>query len=774
MAEIKQVAVIGAGVMGAGIAAHIANAGVPVLLLDIVPKSGDNRNAIAERAVEVLLKADPAPLMHKRNAKLIKTGNTEDDLALLSGCDWIIEAVIERQDVKSELYAAIDQVRKPGSIVSSNTSTILLDQLVQGQSDQFKRDFLITHFFNPPRYMRLLELVAGPETAKTALETIGRFADVAMGKSVVLAADKPGFIGNRLGIFWMQAAVSEAFDSDLTVEECDAVIGKSFGIPKTGVFGLMDLVGLDLMPYVIGSMIRALPKTDELHKIYRETPLISRMIQEGNTGRKGKGGFYRLNREGGGKVKEAIDLGTGEYRKQRSADLEILGATKGDLRALFSSDDRAGRYAWAVMGRTLGYAAGLVGDAAQDVCAIDEAMRLGYNWKYGPFELIDKVGADWLAGKLAASGWDVPTFLTTAGSRKFYQVENGKPQFLGLDGAYHDVLRPDGVILLEDIKRASKPVIKNGSASLWDIGDGVACFEFTSKMNSLDPDVMTLLGKSIAVVEKQFKALVIYNEGTNFSVGANLALAIFAANVAMWPEIENLLVQGQETYRALKYAKFPVIGAPFGLALGGGCEILLHCDALQAHAETYVGLVEAGVGLVPAWGGCKEMLLRWASHPMTPRGPMPPVAQVFETVSVATVAKSAAEARDLMYLRPHDRVTMNRYRLLADAKAFALELAENYIPPEPPVFTLPGPSGKVALDIAVDSFAKRGLATPHDQVVASALASVLSGDDADVTVPVDEAGVLALERRHFMKLIRNKASLARIESMLETGKPLRN
>jgi 3-hydroxyacyl-CoA dehydrogenase len=774
MAEIKQVAVIGAGVMGAGIAAHIANAGVPVLLLDILPKEGENRNAIAERAIEALFKADPAPLMHKRNAKLIRPGNTEDDLKALAECDWIIEAVIERQDIKSELYARIDAVRKPGSIVSSNTSTILLEQLVKGQSEQFQRDFLISHFFNPPRYMRLFELVSGPQTSAQAVAAITRFADVSLGKSVVPAKDRPGFIANRLGVFWLQAGVTEAFEAELTVEEADAVIGRSFGIPKTGVFGLIDLVGLDLMPYVMGSMMRSLPREDALHAIYRDQPLVTRMIADGYTGRKGKGGFYRLNRAGGGKVKEAIDLGSGDYRAQRKAELEILAATKGDLRALFSSEDVAGRYAWRVMGQTLSYAASLVGDAADDLVAIDEAMRLGYNWKYGPFELIDKVGAGWLAQKLATSGWQVPAFLRLAGERSFYRVENGKRQYLGLEGDYHDVVRPEGVLLLEDIKRTAKPVIKNGSASLWDIGDGVACFEFTSKMNSLDPDVMSLLGKAVAVVEKQFKALVVYNEGENFSVGANLALALFAANIAVWPEIEQMLVQGQETYRALKYAKFPVIGAPAGLALGGGCEILLHCDALQAHAETYVGLVEAGVGLVPAWGGCKEMLARWASNPHLPRGPIPPVAQVFETVSVATVAKSAAEARDLMYLRPHDRVTMNRYRLLADAKAFALELAENYAPPEPPVFTPPGPTGKVALGIAVESFAKRGLATPHDQVVATALAAVLSGDEADTTVPVDETQLLALERRHFMTLVKNQASLARIESMLETGKPLRN
>lgn len=775
MADIKKVAVIGAGVMGAGIAAHVANAGIPVVLLDIVPEGANNRNVIAEGAVAKLLKADPAAFMSKKAVKLVTTGNTEDDLALLADCDWIVEAVIERLDIKQALYKRVDQHRKPGSIVSSNTSTIPLEKLIEGQSPDFAAEFCITHFFNPPRYMRLLEMVAAPSSKPDLLDDLIRFADIKLGKSVVHCKDRPGFIANRLGTLWIKAAVVAAFDQGLEVEEADAVMGRPFSIPKTGVFGLIDLVGLDLMPHVEASMKSLLSEGDLFHAVHKDLPLTNKMIAEGYTGRKGKGGFYRLNREGGNKVKEAISLATGAYRPQISADLEILKESKNDLRALLASQDKAGRYAWRVMSRTLAYAALLVGEAADDIASIDEAMRLGYNWGLGPFELIDKIGAAWLTEQLARDGMAVPPFLALAGDRPFYKIEDGERYQLGLDGAYHLLRRPDGVLMLEDIKRKSSPLLKNGSAALWDIGDGVVCFEFNTKMNAIDPDIFTLLSKSIGLVAKQYKALVVYNEGSNFSAGANLGLAAFAANIASWDLIDQMVGGGQDTFRALKYAPFPVVSAPSGLALGGGCEILLSSDAVQAHAESYIGLVECGVGLVPGWGGCKEMLARWRQYGRLPNGPMPPVAKAFEIISTATVAKSAAEAKEYLFLRPTDGITMNRYRLLADAKAKALSLVENYAPPEPPEFTLPGPSGQAGLQIAVESYHRRGLATKHDVTVSGALAAVLTGGDkADPTRKLTEQDVLGLERQQFMKLMRNPASLARIESVLETGKPLRN
>ncbi|MEX1206535.1 MAG: 3-hydroxyacyl-CoA dehydrogenase NAD-binding domain-containing protein [Dongiaceae bacterium] len=772
---IAKAAVIGAGVMGAGIAAHIANAGVPVLLLDIVPKGATNRNAIAEGAIEKLLKSDPAALMHKRNAGLIEPGNIEDDLGRLAEADWIVEAVLEDVAIKQSLYRRIENARKPGSAVSSNTSTIPLAVLTDGLPANFARDFLITHFFNPPRYMRLLEIVAGPTTRPETAAAIAAFADVALGKGVVTCKDTPGFIANRIGAFWMQCAVAEALDAGLTVEEADAVMGRPIGVPKTGIFALMDLVGLDLQPHVDRSLAGALAKDDAYHGVRRDFPLMTKLIAEGYTGRKGKGGFYRLARTEGARVKEAIDLGTGDYRPAQRPRLDSVEAAKGSLRALVEHPDKGGRYAWRVLSRTLGYAAALVPQIADDVTAVDRAMRLGFNWKYGPFELIDRLEAKWFAERLAAEGATVPPLLgRAAASGGFYRIEGGRRQYLTTGGDYADLRRPPGVLLLSDVKLAGAPVARNGSASLWDIGDGIACLEFHSKMNALDSDSLAMVKQAIDIVGKRFKGLVIHNEADNFSVGANIGLALFAANVALWPMIEDLVAQGQATYKALKYAPFPVVGAPAGLALGGGCEVLLHCTAVQAHAETYMGLVETGVGLVPAWGGCKELLARWTADRGRPGGPMPPVARSFETISMAKIARSAAEAKELLLLRPEDGVTMNRERLLADAKAVALRLAAGYAAPTPPEFHLPGPTARVALQLAVDGFVATGKATAHDRTVSLVLAEVLSGGDTDVVDTLSEDAVLAGERRAFMRLVRHPATLARVEHMLETGKPLRN
>lgn len=772
MQPIRKVGVVGAGTMGSGIAAQVANAGVPVILLDVVPKDSANRNAIAEGAIEKLLKAEPAAFMSKRAVRLVTAGNIEDDLGKLAECDWIIEAVVERLEVKQALYRRTEAIRGPGTAISSNTSTLPLWMLVRDMPETFVRDFLITHFFNPPRYMRLVEVVAGERTRSNVVDNVDYFADVALGKSVVRCKDRPGFIANRLGTYWITLGITEAIDAGMRVEEADAVVGRPMGIPKTGIFGLLDLVGLDLVPHVNASMALALPKSDAFHAVNRELPLISRMIAEGRTGRKGKGGFYRLSGRNGRRVREAIDLVSGDYRPLEEVELPETEAS--DLRALLDAPGRLGRYAWRVLGQTLAYAAGLLPEVADDIIAVDEAMRLGYNWKWGPFELIDRLGLDWVVQRWQQEGIAVPQLLTAASGRSFYRVQDGKQEFLGLDGDYRSIVRPEGVLLLADVKLRSQPVARNRSAALWDVGDGVACFEFTTKSNALDDAIVALLSESIEIVSKRFKALVIYNEGENFSLGANLGLALFAANIAAWGEIEKLVAAGQRTYRALKYAPFPVVSAPSGMALGGGCEILLYSDAVQAHAETYAGLVECGVGLIPGWGGTAAMLERWSRSGKLPKGPMPAVAKVFEIVSTATVAKSAAEAKELLFLRPDDGITMNRNRLLADAKARALHMAPGYKAPEPSEFTLPGPSGRIALEMAAQGFARRGLATANDLVVASTLAGVLSGGATDPIDTISEAQILELERAGFMRLAKQEFTLARIEHTLETGKPLRN
>ncbi len=774
--EIKRVAVLGAGVMGSGIAAHVANAGIPVTLLDIVAPDGEPRSAIAGGAVTKMLKTEPAAFMSPANARLVSVGNLDDDLGKLEHVDWIVEAIVERLDIKRDLYKKVDTVRKPGSVVSSNTSTIPLNSLIEGMSPEFQRDFMITHFFNPPRYMRLLEVVKGENTRDDAFDAIRSFCDHQLGKGVVTCNDTPGFIGNRIGVFWMQCAVNEAMSLGLTVEEADAVGGKPMGIPKTGVFGLLDLVGIDLMPHVMSSMESLLPADDAMREHAEIPPLLQKMIADGYTGRKGKGGFYRLQRDGAKRVKQAIDLATGEYRDVEKATLDSLQTSKKEgLRALAEHSDRGGEFAWRVLSQTLSYAASLVPEITDEIVAVDEAMRLGFNWQHGPFELIDIVGADWLAARLETEQRPVPSLLARARERDgFYRVQAKGREFLAMAGDYSPVARADGVVMLEDIKDVSKPIESNASASLWDLGDGVVCLEFHSKMNAIDPDIMAMIRKAVTLVSEHYDALVVYNEGANFSVGVNLGHALFAVNIAAWEQIEALVKEGQDTYAALKYAPFPVVGAPSGMALGGGCEVLLHCDAIVAHAETYMGLVEVGVGLLPGWGGCKEMLRRWQETSDVPGGPMPPVMKAFETISLAQVSKSAEQARSLLFLSADDHVVMNRERLLASAKAHALKLATDYRAPEPGTMVLPGPAARAALNMAVDGFRKQGKATAHDAVVGDALATVLSGAETDLTESLTEDDVLALERREFMRLVRTPATIARVEHTLNTGKPLRN
>ena len=779
MADIKKAAVIGAGVMGAGIAAHLTNAGVEVILFDIVPKDAKNRNAIAEGAIQKLMKVEPAAFMSKKNARLMTAANTEDDLKLLGECDWIVEAVIERLDIKQDLYKKIDANRKRGSIVSSNTSTIPLKELTGSMPASLVSDFMITHFFNPPRYMRLLEVVVSDKTNKAAVETIKAFGDIRLGKGVIVCKDTPGFIANRIGTYWMQCGVVEAINLGLTVEEADAIGGKPFGIPKTGFFGLIDLVGLDLMPHVAKSMQSRLTKDDDYQRIHGEPPVITQMLKNGWIGRKGPSGFYKMSKQPDGKrTKESINLKTAAYGPSTKASLESLDASKkGGLKALVEHPDRGGQYAWKIASQGLAYTVSLVPEIADTIVDVDEAMKDGYGWDVGPFETIDKMGAAWFAGKLAKDGKAVPPLLKLAAEKGgFYRVDNGKLQYLTTSGAYADVVRPAGVLKLADIKRAGKPLIKNPSACVWDIGDGVLCFEFASKMNALDPLTFAAYKDTIKLMKTnaQYKALVIHNEGPNFSVGANIGLALFAANIAVWGEIESMIEEGQKTYLALKQAPFPVVSAPLGMALGGGCEILLHSDAIQAHAETYTGLVEVGVGAIPGWGGCKEMLLRLKADKRLPGGPMPAVAKAFEMIGTAQVSKSAFEAKEMGFLRAKDGITMNRDRVLADAKAKALELAKAYQPPKDAQISLPGATGVAALKLALAGFVATGKATPHDVTVSLALAKVLTGGKTDHTEVISEKDLLKLERQAFMELMRTNATLARIEHMLDTGKPLRN
>ncbi len=796
---IKKVAVIGSGVMGSAIAAHIANSGTPVVLLDIVPKDAKDRSQLAKNAIEKLLKTDPAPFTHKRKAKNITPGNLEDDLKLLEDADWIIEAVLEDLEIKKNLYKMINSVRRPKTIVSSNTSTIPLNHLISDLSTEFRKHFIITHFFNPPRYMRLFELVVSEETSSYVPEVIREFADVNLGKGVVDCKDTPGFIANRIGCFWMTAGVLDAMKFGVTVEQADIVMGKPVGIPKTGVFGLLDLIGIDLMPLIAKELKKTLPPEDEFLKIYKEPALVDRMIKDGYTGRKGKGGFYRLNTDGGKKVKEVIDLKTGEYQEAARPKLASVDGSKKGLRFLVEHSDIGGKYAREVLFKTLAYSASLVPEIADDIASVDQAMKLGYNWKYGPFELIDKFGDEacagpkWFAEQLKNEGKEVPPILLQAGDRPFYKISDNKKFYINTSGEYKERKQSPDIWMLADKKLGKKPILKNPSASVWDIGDGIVCLEYTSKMNSVDPMTLEMIAKTTELVKTSYKGLVIGNDSDNFCVGANIGVLLFGANVAAWKQIREIIKQGQDVYMGLKYAPFPVVTAVSGMALGGGCEILLHSDAVQAHIETYTGLVEVGVGIIPGWGGCKEIIMRnidvrLKEQTVTAKmgrmfggislvrtaNSMPAISRAFETIAMAKVSKSAEEAKDMLVLLEKDGITMNRERLLSDAKKKCLKLAENYKVPESRKISLPGRTAKAALNMAIDSFVKNGKATPYDSVVSKALAKVLSGGSTDITKELTEQDLLDLELDVFMELVKNEGTMDRLESMLETGKPLRN
>ena len=774
---IQRVAVIGSGVMGAGIAAHCANAGCEVLLLDIV-KEGDDRSAIAKAAVQQMAKSNPEMLMHKGNVKLISAGNIEDDLDKLSEADWVIEVIVENLGIKTSLYASMSEHIGPDTIVSSNTSTLPRSELVEGMSSEMTSRFLITHFFNPPRYLPLLEVVTSPEVDDSVTERLCSFADERLGKRVIMCNDTPGFIGNRLGVYFIQRAFKATIDHGFTVEQADAMLGRPLGIPKTAVFGLMDLVGIDLSVHVIESLISHLPEDDPFHDIVGTgEDIIQEMIADGYTGRKGKGGFYRLNKEGGKRVKEARDLTTGEYAPaDRKAAFPSARMGKQGLGPLMDYPDEGAAFVSDILLDSLAYAAHLVPDVTDDVHSIDSAMKAGFNWKRGPFEMMDSIGAASMVERLEASGRSVPPFLTTAADNGgFYSIEDGEIQRLSPDGSMVAVDRPESTLTVADLKRRGKPLKRNGSASIWDMGDEILLVEYHSKMNAMDPMNIEMLVNAVDLAESEgWKGIVIGNDGSNFCAGANLGLVLFAVNLAAWKDVEDFIAAGQDTYQAVKYCEVPVVAASAGMCLGGGAEVLMHCDAIQSHAESYIGLVEVGVGIIPAWGGCKELMGRLRDFGLVSEGPMGPVMKAFEYIGTAQVAKSAEQARSMGFLGPSDGITMNRDRLLADAKARALELSSGYEPPEPRTYNLPGPTGRTALELAVRDLALSGQATPHDVVVTNELAWILSGGDTDMTETTEEDDILTMEREAIGRLGRHEDSLARMEHMLETGKPLRN
>ena len=775
---IQKVAVIGSGVMGAGIAAHCANAGCEVLLLDIVPDGAQDRNSLSKTAIQKMHKSNPEMLMHKRNSKRITPGNIEDDLHLLEDFDWVIEVVIENLDVKRDLYSRLCDKIGPDTILSSNTSTLPRSKLVSELPRDISSRFLITHFFNPPRYLPLLEVVTSSEVDESVVTRFCEFADHRLGKRVTMCNDRPGFIGNRLGVYFIQRAFKATLELGLSVEQADAMLGRPIGLPKTAVFALMDLVGIDLIPHVTESLLEHLPDDDPFHKIAGTgEEIILNMIQDGYTGRKGKGGFYRLNKDGGKKVKEARNLYTGEYQNaNRRAAFPSAKMGKRGISSLMDCNDDGARLVTEVLLDSLSYAAHIVPDVSDDIYSIDGAMKVGYNWKAGPFEMMDSIGVESMVQRLESSGREVPRFLSLAAERgSFYGMEGGEITRLTPSGEMVIVNRPEDTLTVADLKRRGKPLKRNGSASIWDTGDGVLLVEYHTKMNAMDPMNMEMLLNAVDLAESEdYKGIVIGNDATNFCAGANLGLALFAANLAAWKDLEDFIGLGQDTYQTLKYCDVPVVAASAGLCLGGGAEVLMHCDAVQAHSESYVGLVEVGVGIIPAWGGCKELLGRLVDFGLVTNGPMGAVMKAFETIGTAQVAKSAEQARSMGFLGPNDGITMNRDRLLADAKRKVLDLSENYVPPVPRTYRLPGPTGLAGLNLALSDLALSGQATPHDVVVATSLAGILTGGNTDITVAMEEDDILAMEKEAIATLGRHPDTLDRMQHMLETGKPLRN
>jgi 3-hydroxyacyl-CoA dehydrogenase len=813
---IKKAAVIGAGAMGSGIAAQLANAGVQVYLLDIVPKDQpkdhDDRNRIANNAIQRMLKATPATdplnagLMVASNAQRIITGNLEDHLAeAVRDADWVVEVVIENLEIKRALYASLETLCKPDAILSSNTSTIPLKTLMEGRSAAFKKRFVITHFFNPPRFMRLLEIVTGPETDPGIVESMREFGDIGLGKNVIVCKDTPAFLANRIGIYFMFRAITEAIETKLNIEDVDAILGKPIGYPKEGIFGLLDLVGIGIIPLVTDSLLKTLPPDDAFRKFDHEKglTLVGNLLKAGCSGRNSpKGGFYRMQKnEDGSKQKQAVLLNSLEYYTVEKSRLPCVKvARKHGPKAMYETDDRYGRFAWVVVRDTLLYAATLIPEIADDIADVDAALRGGYNAHWGPFEQIDQVGVAWFCERLKADGIELPPVLKLANNRQFYRTVNGKTMRLVFDfennqADYEALPSRPGCLNFGELKHLHPPLVQHYSASLWDIGDGVTCLEFHSKMNTLDPSVLRVVNESVQFMSRhasQYKAMVIYNEEKNFSLGANLGLIEagfqlmkhpFIQNTGLsgligaclYPQVEALVYQGQSVFSALRHSSFPVVGAPNGMALGGGCEILLHCDALQVNAETYMGLVESGVGLIPGWGGCVRYLERAMRDPASRGGVIPPVRKAFQAILMPqlSVSNSGQDARQKLWLQPQDGITMNPDRVLADAKAKALALVHDYQPPAPVFFRLPGGSGKAALRMAIDDFYVKGDATWHDVVVADALADVLTGGETHASVTLTENDLLQLERAHFLSLIRTTQTQKRIAHILKNGKPLR-
>jgi 3-hydroxyacyl-CoA dehydrogenase len=791
---IRRIAVLGAGTMGSRIAAHMANAGLPVLLLDI-PQPGEP-NRLAAQALEALKKSKPAALASPDFAARIVIGNFEADLHKLTDCDWIIEAVAENLEIKHNLLARAVPYLRPDAILTTNTSGLPVADIAQTLPQDVRTRFFGTHFFNPPRYMQLVEIIATPASDPAAIVSVARFAEIHLGKSVVPAKDRPNFIANRIGAFAMLNTIRVMQQLGLTIEEVDVLTGKPMGWPKTGTFRLADMVGLD----VLGSVVRnfAANTKDERSDVQLPT-FLEQMLERKWFGDKTGQGFYRKQKGSEGEDRLVLDLATLEYRpatKQKIPALDLakqIESLPERIRTLLSGNpekDKAAAFYWQILPDLWLYAANRIGEISDSVADIDRAMRTGFNWELGPFEMWDAAGVADTSAKLRAQGRTLPPALEkllTAGGSSWYR-NDGAEYFDPRSGSYLPVEPPSAVITLTRAKRYGGVVAENPGASLIDIGDGIACVEFHTKMNALGGDIVSFVRQTLhpdSEAVRNFRGFVITNDSTNFSAGANLVQLLLAAQDQEWDEIDLYIRAFQEMTQAIKFCPSPVVVAPFGLALGGGCEVTLHGAARQPHLELYMGLVETGVGLIPAGGGCKEMTLRaielaTAAAPQASRSDSVELHHVmrtmFESIALAKVSTSAFEARDLRLLRPSDAITMNRDRVLHDAKSRAIALADVGYRLPLPITDIPAPGESVlaALRLGIHMLRQGEYASDHDVTVATHLAEILCGGNITPGTPVSEQYLLDLERLHFLSLCGERKTQERIAHTLKTGRPLRN
>jgi 3-hydroxyacyl-CoA dehydrogenase len=802
MRPIKKVAVLGAGVMGAQISAHLANAGIPSYLLDIVPKelteeekskgltlqSPEVRNRIAREGLERAKKLKPNAFFVPELEKLITIGNFEDNLNWLSEVDWIIEAVVERLDIKRELFKKVESVRKPGTIVSTNTSGIRISEIAEGFSDDFRKHFLGTHFFNPPRYMKLLEIIPTSDTSQEVIERISEFGERVLGKGIVYCKDTPNFIANRIGVFAVMYVLHYMLQNGFTIEEVDELTGPVTGKPKSATFRTLDIVGLDTLVHVANNLYNAVPD-DEMREYFKVPDVVQKMLQNKWLGEKTGQGFYKRVKKNGESEILVLDFSTMDYRERQKVkfgSLEMAKATEGlkdKLQILMNAKDRAGEFFWKTTGAVLAYASNRIPEISDTIVDIDNAMKWGFNWELGPFEMWDLIGVENSIERIEKEGFKVADWvkeMISSGKKKFYERRDGKIYFYDVVRAkdYVEMKTKPEMINLELVKEDKTKIIKqNAGASLIDLGDGVICLEFHTKMNAIGEDILVMADYALNELEKNYEALVIGNQGQHFSAGANLMMILMLAQEGEWDEIDRAVRMFQRMNMRIKYSPKPVVVAPHGMTLGGGCEIVLHAPKVRAYAESYIGLVEIGAGVIPAGGGTKEMLLRAIQKaPKQENIDLTPfIREAFETIAFAKVSTSALEAKKLGYLRDSDTISMNKDYLINDAKKIALAMVEEgYKPPLPAEIIALGKQLYANFLVGIYLMKEANYITDYEAHIGKKLAYIMSGGDFTSPQIVSEQHILDLEREAFLSLCGERKTQERMQYILKYGKPLRN